>query len=98
MDPRISFVTLAAHDLAATRAFYVDGLGWTPELDVPGEVVMIRAGERLVLSLWAEAGFEQEVGPIAAGTAYLPSRSPTTWRPARRSTGCSPRHGPPAPP
>ena len=27
MDPRISFVTLAAHDLAATRAFYVDGLG-----------------------------------------------------------------------
>jgi catechol 2,3-dioxygenase-like lactoylglutathione lyase family enzyme len=52
MDPRISFVTLAATDLTATRAFYVDGLGWTPELDVPGEVVMIRVGEHLVLSLW----------------------------------------------
>ena len=72
MDPRISFVTLAARDLAATRAFYVDGLGWTPELDVPGEVVMIRAGERLVLSLWAEAGFEQEVGPVRRGAGVPP--------------------------
>ncbi len=67
MDPRISFVTIAAHDLAATRAFYVDGLGWTPELDVPGEVVMIRVGELLVLSLWAESEFEQEVGPVRRG-------------------------------
>ncbi len=67
MDPRISFVTIAAHDLAATRGFYVDGLGWTPELDVPGEVVMIRAGELLVLSLWDEGQFEQEVGPIRRG-------------------------------
>ncbi len=72
MDPRISFVTLAAHGLAATRAFYVDGLGWTPELDVPGEVVMIRVGERLVLSLWDEAGFEQEVGPVRRGYGVPP--------------------------
>jgi len=72
MDPRISFVTLAARDLDAARAFYVDGLGWTPELDVPGEVVMIRAGERLVLSLWAEAGFEQEVGPVRRGAGVPP--------------------------
>ena len=72
MDPRISFVSLAAHDLAATRAFYVDGLGWKPELDVPGEVVMIRAGDRLVLSLWAEAGFEQEVGPVRRGPGIPP--------------------------
>ena len=67
MDPRVSFVTLAARDLAATRAFYVDGLGWTPELDVPGEVVMIKVGEHLVLSLWDEAQFEAEVGPIVRG-------------------------------
>lgn len=72
MEPRISFVTLAAHDLAATRAFYVDGLGWTPELDVPGEVVMIRTGERLLLSLWAESGFEQEVGPVRRGDGVPP--------------------------
>lgn len=72
MDPRISFVTLAARDLAVTRRFYVDGLGWVPELDVPGEVVMIRAGEHLVLSLWDEAAFEAEVGRIGRGDGVPP--------------------------
>ena len=72
MDQRISFVTLAVRDLDATRAFYVDGLGWTPALDVPGEVLMIKAGERLVLSLWAEAGFAAEVGPIRRGPGLVP--------------------------
>ena len=28
MDQRLSFVTLAVRDLDASRAFYVDGLGW----------------------------------------------------------------------
>ncbi|WP_151082106.1 VOC family protein [Nocardioides cynanchi] len=72
MDPRISFVTLAVRDLDASRAFYVTGLGWTPELDVPGEVVMIRVGERLVLSLWDETGFEAEIGPIRRGDGVPP--------------------------
>ncbi|MBV9830909.1 MAG: glyoxalase, partial [Marmoricola sp.] len=62
MDQRISFVTLAVADVARSHAFYVDGLGWSPELYVPGEVLMIRGGDKLVLSLWAEAGFEEEVG------------------------------------
>ncbi len=72
MEPRISFVTLAARDLSATRRFYVEGLGWTPELDVPGEVVMIRAGEHLILSLWDEAHFEAEVGRIGRGDGVPP--------------------------
>jgi uncharacterized protein len=72
MEPRISFVTLAARDLAATRAFYVDGLGWSPELDVPGEVVMIRVGEHLVLSLWDRNAFEAEVGRISGGDGVPP--------------------------
>lgn len=72
MEPRISFVTLAVRDLDASRAFYVDGLGWTPELDVPGEVVMIRAGEHLVLSLWDRTHFEAEVGPIGRGDGVPP--------------------------
>jgi catechol 2,3-dioxygenase-like lactoylglutathione lyase family enzyme len=49
MDQRISFVTLAVRDLDATRRFYIDGLGWEAALDVPGEVLMIQAGEHLVL-------------------------------------------------
>jgi catechol 2,3-dioxygenase-like lactoylglutathione lyase family enzyme len=72
MDQRISFVTLAVADLARTHAFYVDGLGWAPEMYVPGEVLMIRAGEHLLLSLWAEPGFEAEVGPIRRGEGLAP--------------------------
>jgi uncharacterized protein len=72
MDPRISFVTLAVRDLSASRRFYVEGLGWVPELDVPGEVVMIRVGEHLVLSLWDEAHFEAEVGRIGRGHGVPP--------------------------
>ena len=72
MEPRISFVTVAVRDLAASRRFYVDGLGWSPELDVPGEVVMIKVGEHLVLSLWDQAQFEAEVGTIGRGDGLPP--------------------------
>ena len=72
MDQRVSFITIAVADLEATRAFYLDGLGWQAELDVPGEVLMIKVGELLVLSLWDEAGFEAEVGPIRRGPGLVP--------------------------
>ena len=65
-------MTLAVRDLDASRRFYVDGLGWTPALDVPGEVLMIQAGDRLVFSLWDRAAFEAEVGPIARGEGVAP--------------------------
>ena len=65
MDQRISFLTLAVRDLEASRQFYVDGLGWTPDLEVEGDVVMIMVGERLVLSLWDREHFQAEVGVIA---------------------------------
>ncbi len=72
MDQRISFITFAVRDLDATRAFYIDGLGWEAALDVPGEVLMIKVGELVVLSLWAEAEFEAEVGPIRRGPGLAP--------------------------
>jgi catechol 2,3-dioxygenase-like lactoylglutathione lyase family enzyme len=72
MDQRISFITLAVADLDRAREFYVDGLGWSPEVFVPGEVLMIRAGDKLVLSLWSEEGFEAEVGPIRRGEGNVP--------------------------
>lgn len=72
MDQRISFLTLAVRDLDASRTFYLDGLGWQAELDVPGEVLMIRTGEHLVLSLWVDAEFEEEVGPIQRGAGVAP--------------------------
>jgi len=72
MDQRISFVTLAVRDLAASHAFYVDGLGWTPSTYVEGEVLMIQVGERLMLSLWDRAAFEAEVGPICDDIEGVP--------------------------
>ena len=70
MEQRLSFVTLAVRDVAAARAFYVDGLGWAPSYD--GEdVLMVKAGTHLVLSLWDRAEFEAEVGPVADGPAPL---------------------------
>ena len=72
MDQRISFVTLAVRDLDASRRFYVDGLGWTPALDVPGEVLMLPVGAHVVLSLWSDSAFEAEVGAIARGDGIAP--------------------------
>lgn len=72
MEQRLSFVTLAVRDLDASRAFYLDGLGWQAEVDVPGEVLMIRVGEHVVLSLWVDTEFEAEVGPITRGAGVAP--------------------------
>ncbi|GAA0204981.1 MULTISPECIES: VOC family protein [unclassified Aeromicrobium] len=72
MDPRLSFVTLAVPDLDAVRRFYVDGLGWPVELEADDEVIMIRVADKVVLSLWSEAGFEAEVGPIRRGEGVAP--------------------------
>jgi uncharacterized protein len=71
MDQRISFVTLAVADLEVSRRFYVEGLGWEPSY-ADDEVVMLQAGELLMLSLWDREAFEDEVGPIAAYDGVAP--------------------------
>jgi len=67
VEPRLNFVTLVVADLARTRHFYLDGLGWTAALDVGGEVVMIHVGNKLVLSLWAESAARAEIGAVTRG-------------------------------
>lgn len=70
MDQRLSFVTLAVRDVAAARAFYVDGLGWAASYDDEG-VLMLRVADRVVLSLWDRAELEAEAGPVADGPAPI---------------------------
>ena len=72
MDPRLSFVTLVVRDLAESRAFYIDGLGWPVEFESPDDVVMVRVGERVVLSLWQEASAVREIGPIGRAEGPAP--------------------------
>ncbi len=72
MDARVTFITLAVADVAATRRFYVDGLGWQPELEVPGEVLFFRVAPSVTLSLWSREQFEAEVGPVQSGAGAPP--------------------------
>jgi uncharacterized protein len=67
MQPRLNFVTLVVADLDRARRFYLGGLGWTAAIDVPGEVVMIQIGDKLVLSLWAEVAARAEIGEVSRG-------------------------------
>jgi catechol 2,3-dioxygenase-like lactoylglutathione lyase family enzyme len=65
MEQRVSFITLAVADVARTRAFYVDGLGWKPIFEAD-EVIMLPVADRVILSLWSVAGFTAEIGAAPA--------------------------------
>jgi catechol 2,3-dioxygenase-like lactoylglutathione lyase family enzyme len=62
MEPRLDLLTVAVPDLDAARRFYVDGLGWTPALDVPGEVVFLQIGPGLLLGLFGAADLAADMG------------------------------------
>jgi catechol 2,3-dioxygenase-like lactoylglutathione lyase family enzyme len=62
MEPRVNFITLGVDDLDAARRFYVDGLGWAPAFEVPGEVVFVQVGPGLLLSLWTRADLDVDSG------------------------------------
>lgn len=65
MEQRVSFITLAVADVARSRAFYVDGLGWQPIFEGV-DVLMLPVAERVVLSLWSIEGFTAEIGEAPA--------------------------------
>lgn len=71
MDQRLSLVTVAVSSRDRSRDFYVAGLGWEPHFDGV-DVLMLRVGERVLLSLWEREAFEAEVGPIATGVGHPP--------------------------
>ncbi|WP_045732513.1 VOC family protein [Pseudarthrobacter chlorophenolicus] len=67
MQPRVDFISLGVRSVPASRAFYVDGLGWPVHREVPGEVVFIQANHGLVLSLWDAGQMRAEAGVDAPG-------------------------------
>lgn len=62
MEPRLDLLTVAVPDVDAARRFYVDGLGWTPRLDVPGEVVFVQVNAGLLLALFGAADLAADMG------------------------------------
>ena len=62
MEPRVHFLTLSTPDLGAARAFYAEGLGWAPLLDVPGEILFFQVAPGLVLGLFDAGRFAEDLG------------------------------------
>jgi hypothetical protein len=62
MDQQVHVLTLATADLDAARGFYVEGLGWSPLLDVPGEIVFFQVAAGTVLAFFESAQFAQDLG------------------------------------
>jgi predicted lactoylglutathione lyase len=71
MRQQVSFVTLTTRDLDAARTFYVDGLGWTPTLDVPGEIIFFQIGWGMILGLFEATKFTEDLGDHASGAASI---------------------------
>ncbi len=65
MQPRVHIITLGTPDLTAARRFYVEGLGWEPTMEVPGEIVFLRVGHGLLLGLWDAGALERDIDPSA---------------------------------
>ena len=75
MDQRVSIITLGVPDVAAARRFYVDGLGWTPTLDLP-EVVFVQVAAGVLLALWGAADLEADAADGAPAPPGVAARSP----------------------
>ncbi len=71
MRQHVSFVTLATPDLDAARTFYVDGLGWTPTLDVPREIIFFQIGWGTILGLFEATKFNQDLGDDSGAEAVV---------------------------
>jgi catechol 2,3-dioxygenase-like lactoylglutathione lyase family enzyme len=70
MERSASFITVATADLDAARTFYVERLGWSPLLDVPGEILFFQVGFGVTLGLFEAENFAADLG--AAPGAALP--------------------------
>jgi uncharacterized protein len=72
VEPHVDIITLGVRDLAAARRFYVEGLGWTPTVDVAGDIVAIQVGHGLLLSLYSRDDLAGEAGDIYSGPQPAP--------------------------
>ncbi|HEV2755973.1 MAG TPA: VOC family protein [Actinomycetota bacterium] len=61
MDQSIRVVTVGVEDVARSRAFYSDGLGWVPLLDLP-EIVFYQAGFGLAFGVWSLRDLSEDAG------------------------------------
>jgi hypothetical protein len=71
MDQHVTFITLGVADLAASRRFYLEGLGWRPLLDLEGEITFFQVGHGLVLGIWGIEKLGADAGaPAMPGSPF----------------------------
>lgn len=71
MDQRISLVTLGVKDLAASKKFYLDGLGWKPAFENE-EITFFQAGGMiLALFLRDHLAADLQADPATFGRAPM---------------------------
>lgn len=69
MLPRISFVTLGVADIARSRRFYVDGLGWRAASASNEHIVFLDLGGQ-VLSLYGRAALAADMLASPEGSGF----------------------------
>ena len=70
MEQRLSLITLGVADLARSRAFYADGLGWTPSTLGSGEAVFFQAAG-VGFGLYGRDALAADAGlPDAEGSGF----------------------------
>jgi catechol 2,3-dioxygenase-like lactoylglutathione lyase family enzyme len=61
VQQNVHFITFATANLDAARDFYASGLGWTPLLDVAGEILFFQIAPGMVLGLFDAEKFDQDL-------------------------------------
>ena len=68
LGQQVHFITVATASLDAARAFYRRGLGWSPLLDVGGEIIFFQVAPGVVLGLFDAEKFSEDLDVPAAVT------------------------------
>jgi uncharacterized protein len=70
MRQSVQTITVAVTDLAASRAFYSDGLGWTPAAESE-EIIYYQVGPGLLFAIFGIRDFAADVGaPIGVESGF----------------------------
>jgi len=69
--PEITAITLGVRDVEASRAFYVDGLGFRSVLHLP-DITFVQGAPGQLLALWDVTQMPTEYGDVAHGPSAPP--------------------------
>ena len=70
--PHITAIRLGVRDVAASRRFYVDGLGFEEIPTASDDIAFVRAGHGLLLALWDATQLPSEYGDVGHGPLAPP--------------------------